>query len=100
MRQIRTSGSMSGDGKRSTGKPDRGVDIERADTRHRKPDATAPILDSTARDERSVEVGCTALETLVMNQTQAPQIGPGMSGSPAGLVEAWTSSVHGLQGDA
>ena len=41
MREIRTSGSMSGDGKRGAG--------------HR-PQATAPILDSTAdSDERCVD---------------------------------------------
>ena len=47
MREIRTSGSMSGDGRRSQAKPDCGGGAKGPPRTHRKATATAPVLDST-----------------------------------------------------
>jgi len=47
MREIRTSGLMSGEGKRSHGLPDCGTACESSGHHHRPPTATAPFLDST-----------------------------------------------------
>ncbi len=47
MRETRLFGSMSGNRKQSHAKPDCGNPGERRVMRHRKTNATAPVLDST-----------------------------------------------------
>ncbi len=88
MREIRTSGLMSGDGRRSQAKPDCGGGAKGPPRTHRKATATAPVLDSTL-DPQLDQLGDPGpgLEQGLQHQPGPPAPGVGLVDEPEFLFE-------------
>ena len=103
MREIRTSGSMSGDGRRSQAKPDCGGGAKGPPRTHRKATATAPVLDSTlVAGEPAVDGLPHEAEQPMSDVFAAPVFGEGRGGhrgQAEGVVQLAVGEQPAVGGD-